>query len=331
MRASEIAERALLGALLLEPERHLDVSQWLETADFYAHRHALVYATALDVRRDGAAPTPRAVLDRIMPDPESRRNVDGPFLHTLMESCPHPDRAAVYGRMVLEASIHRRTADRATHLGYVVNADAPADVLFEQLNHELTSWKADADVLQQRWVTAGGEDRSTNIALPLAPLEQGIDANAAEISLVASLLSSPWQYDDIKDWLNADDFARNDAATVYTAIAEVHAQDLPVDVVTVMWAAMRRGELTRDFDHEALSRLAGAGVPGYGIVAAREVLRASLRRSMSQVARQLAVDSTHPRLSASSLMRNAHQQVDELMVASGRWAASACPKQPLSE
>jgi replicative DNA helicase len=118
----------------LEPKRRSDVAAWLEKEDFWSYRHALVYSTTIGaIASTGEGPTPRAVLDRVIPDAEARRNVDGPYLHTLMESCPNPSRAAIYGRMVLEASIHRRVWDKAKHLEYVVGSDSAADVAIKQL------------------------------------------------------------------------------------------------------------------------------------------------------------------------------------------------------
>lgn len=47
VRASEIAERALLGAILIDRARLADVQEWLEPGDFYAYRHGLIYIEIL--------------------------------------------------------------------------------------------------------------------------------------------------------------------------------------------------------------------------------------------------------------------------------------------
>jgi len=44
---------------------------------------------------------------------------------------------------------------------------------------------------------------------------RAVVADAAEISLIASLLASPWQHEHIKDWLRPEDFS------LYTAITDV--------------------------------------------------------------------------------------------------------------
>jgi len=57
---------------------------------------------------------------------------------------------------------------------------------------------------------------------------RAVVADAAEISLIASLLASPWQHEHIKDWLRPEDFS------LYTAITDVAEQEQPIDGVTVM-------------------------------------------------------------------------------------------------
>lgn len=324
MRASEIAERALLGAILLDHARLADVQQWLEPADFYAYRHGLIYTEMLELRRAGQEPTARSVLDRVIPSAESRRHVDGPYLHTLMESCPHPSRASLYGRMVLEASIHRRTADRAEHLGYVAQSEAPADMVIEQLGREVVDWTEAIQALEARWTRAGGEESSTNV------LDSGMAGGAssritdetAEVSMIASVLASPSQYDQIKAWLLPGDFARPDMRGLFTAIIEVAGAGQPVDVVTVMWAAIRQAATTDRLDHDAVSQLAEAGIPGYAVVSGRQVLQASLRNQADSAARRLASAAQQPRARPGEVTRYARVQLSEIADSCQRWGTA---------
>jgi len=324
MRASEIAERALLGAILLDHARLADVQQWLEPADFYAYRHGLVYTEMLELRRTGQEPTARSVLDRVIPSAESRRQVDGPYLHTLMESCPHPSRAPIYGRMVLEASIHRRSADRATRLGYVAQSECPADVVIDQLGREVDDWKAELQLLEQRWAQAGEvPTESAELDIPDSGTQaRAVVADAAEISLIASLMASPWQYEHIKDWLRPEDFSRHDMRVLYTAIVDVAEHGQPVDGVTVMWAALRTNGSTDHLNHEAVARLSQAGVPGYAAVAAREVLEASLRSHTTSTARQLESVARTAQMRPPKVMQSVRRELDGVTFSCQRWSAS---------
>jgi len=325
MRASEIAERALLGAILLDHARLADVQQWLEPADFYAYRHGLVYTEMLELRRAGQEPTARSVLDRVIPSAESRRHVDGPYLHTLMESCPHPSRAPLYGRMVLEASIHRRTADRAEHLGYVAQSESPADVVIDQLRRESTAWLDELDGHERRWTRAGGSHASPGRDfLRGDPSETPLlAAEAAEISVIASLLASPWQYDQIKDWLHPSDFTRSDTRLLYASVVEIARQGQPIDVVTVLWAAIRHVGPADRIDHEVVARLAAAGVPGYAGVCARDVLQASLRSRANTTARQLGRAALQPRMSPDSVLHLVRRELTYVADACSRWPVTS--------
>ena len=290
MRASEIAERALLGAILIERERLANVQDWLEPEDFYAYRHGLVYGEILKLHADGQSPTPRAVLDRMLPVADTRRLVNGPFLHTLMESCPHPSRAAIYGRMVLEASIHRRTTERAEHLGYLAKSTSPADIVIEALASEATDWTRDLDALDERWLLSGGEINQAGEIVPSSSVADPprIANEAAEVSAVASLLAHPRQLEQVVNWLRPEDFTRPETRALYTAITDIAATAQPVDPITVMWAAVRHEGAIERVGYEAVSRLARAGIPGYAVVSGRAVLEASLRNEASVTASRLA-------------------------------------------
>jgi len=290
VRASEIAERALLGAILVERERLADVQDWLEPEDFYAYRHGLVYGEILKLHADGQSPTPRAVLHQMLPVADTRRLVDGPFLHTLMESCPHPARAAIYGRMVLEASIHRRTTDRAEHLGYIAQSTSPADIVIDELAQQATDWARDLDALDERWLLSGGEMTQAGeiVPGPAAGDPPRIANEAAEVSAIASLLAHPRQMEQVVNWLRPEDFTRPDTRALYTAIADIAATGLHVDPVTVMWAAVRHEGVIERVGYEAVTRLASAGIPGYAAVSGRAVLEASLRNEVCVTASRVA-------------------------------------------
>lgn len=324
MRASEIAERALLGAILLDHARLTDVQEWLERDDFYAHRNGLVYTEMLDLRLTGQDPTARAVLDRLIPNAESRRLVDGPYLHTLMESCPHPSRAPLYGRMVLEASIHRRTADRAEHLGYVAQSEAPPDVVIDELGREVVGWTAAIQALERRWARAGGDAGAVR-ALDSGMLDMApsyIAAEAAEVSVIASLLAAPWQFDQVKGWLRPEDFSQADTRALYIAINEVVEAGQPVDVVTVMWAAIRQVGAADRLDHQAVARLAEAGVSGYAVVSGRAVLQASVRNQTAASARRVVSVAQQSRAHPTEVTRYARGQLSDVADGCQRWGTA---------
>lgn len=248
---------------------------------------------------------------------------DGPQLHALIDPCRHPSRAAIYGRMVLEASIRRRTGDRTAHLGYVAQSDSPADVVFDQLDREIAGWTSEVQLLEQRWTRAGGDISVAGMrARPDPDSYPTISAKSAEISLVASLLASPRQFEQIKHWLQPDDFTHPNSRAIYSSIAELTQRGQPVDHVTVMWAAMRHTGGDDQLPHDTAARLAQAGVPGYAVVCAKEVLTASVRNRTNLAASQLRSTAAQPQASPAEVIRSVGRQLDEVAHARARWCAA---------
>jgi replicative DNA helicase len=117
MTPDRAAERSVIGALLLEPDRLADVHEWLEPGDFHGTAERQAYEAICAVAARGQVLSPAAVDHEL----RDRRNsapllADGAYLVGCMQLCPTPARAAVYGRMVLEMAIRRRVVDQGTRL-----------------------------------------------------------------------------------------------------------------------------------------------------------------------------------------------------------------------
>jgi replicative DNA helicase len=129
----ELAEQALLGALLWDPNRVRDVMEWLDPDDFFRPAHGGIYTVLVKLTRAGAAADPLTVTKVLAEgryvDGHVNRDGSGPYgawyLHTLLSftpATPNParDRGPVrfytgpnishhiaYARLVLEASVRR--------------------------------------------------------------------------------------------------------------------------------------------------------------------------------------------------------------------------------
>ncbi|AEA28962.1 DnaB domain protein helicase domain protein (plasmid) [Pseudonocardia dioxanivorans CB1190] len=129
--AGDLAAQALLGALLWEPGRIRDVSDWLESADFEHWAHRAIYQTLTGLIADG-----RPVVLQDLPgilargeyhdahvDSTGSGPLSAPALHTLLSMTPAtPDRAhrdqggtarsehVRYARIVLDNSVRRQVA-----------------------------------------------------------------------------------------------------------------------------------------------------------------------------------------------------------------------------
>ncbi|MFJ2847486.1 DnaB-like helicase N-terminal domain-containing protein [Streptomyces griseofuscus] len=134
------AEQALLGALLLEPQRLPDVTG-IEPSSFSEYAHGALFA---------------AICGRPAPDPlqhtldtswlnavltaarEHARGLTASYLHTLIQVCPWPRHASTYARMI--ETDHARRTMRAHAMRLVQTARD------DTLPH--------SDIEQMRWLTA---------------------------------------------------------------------------------------------------------------------------------------------------------------------------------
>ena len=119
MTPAQLAERATLGSLLVDPRQLGTVAGWLRPSDFAHWWHTEVYRSLLAdprlARRGDPAATAQQVRAALV-EAVGHRRADPPGLHTLMRTAPARPVAARYGAMVLEASIRRQVAGLAVHL-----------------------------------------------------------------------------------------------------------------------------------------------------------------------------------------------------------------------
>ena len=104
---SEEAEKAVLGALLLEPLRIAQVRTRLESRDWFLERHRVLYQALLDVADTGTTPdllTVQAHLEQA----GNLNTIGGPaYLATLDVDLPDLDRLDEYAEIVRERSVRR--------------------------------------------------------------------------------------------------------------------------------------------------------------------------------------------------------------------------------
>ena len=104
---SEEAERAVLGGLLLEPQRLAEVRTRLEPGDWYLESHRLLYQAFLDIAEAGATPdvlTLQAHLDQA----GSLETIGGVgYLATLDLDLPDLGRLTEYADIVKDRSVRR--------------------------------------------------------------------------------------------------------------------------------------------------------------------------------------------------------------------------------
>jgi replicative DNA helicase len=313
------AERAVLGALLLDPTQ-TDAVDWLRPDDFGIPQHEIAFRTILAVHDGDEPATPERVLAAALADPDARRNrVDGPFLHTLIATTPAASRAALYGRMVLEASIHRAVAHHAGHLDYVAQA-APLETALE----ETAAAQEHVTRLEQRWraVAEGAAEPPYEPSHdPASTPPPDPHALPAETRLLASLLGNPGQLTGIRGWLEPDDLSHPGLRATYTALCRLHSRGDPIDYITVAWEVGRADNSAR-LSPDDLAALSRTALPGQAAHAGCEVLAHSARRQLRRAAASLESAAMRPQHGPTRLLAYAQSRLTSALGIGDRITAS---------
>ena len=110
---SREAEEAVIGAVLINPEAYYDVAQFLQTDDFYIHRHRWIWQAFTHLHEQ------RIPIDFLTVSEELDQNgqlgeIGGAaFLTALINNVPTSLHAEAYGHLVEETAIRRRMLEAA--------------------------------------------------------------------------------------------------------------------------------------------------------------------------------------------------------------------------
>ncbi|WP_324607634.1 DnaB-like helicase N-terminal domain-containing protein [Streptomyces sp. NRRL WC-3742] len=242
-------EQAVLGAVLLDP-RQLGGLDWLEPRDFYRPGHQALFAALRKLRAEdhpalsteGAVPV-AWLTDTLAEAGQQVRGLTASYLHTLVAACPRPAHAPLYGRMVLEGSIHRTVAEHANRLLAVAREDAG--------QHEVHGTAAQADVLAgvldglaKRWGTRPRASAPRTPPLLVAGQPTAAAQAEDEQFLLSLLVHQNGAIGEVFDWLRPQDFAVPGHGHLYRCLGALHHRGEPIDPVTTLWEVQRRGLLT---------------------------------------------------------------------------------------
>ncbi|MYQ48727.1 helicase DnaB [Streptomyces sp. SID4985] len=354
------AEQAVLGSVLLDPAQ-LSNLDWLAPDHFYRPIHQALFAALRKLHSDGhpavgaEKPVPMSPACGAWPDDaafgdnppalrqwvtdavdEAGRHVRGltaAYAHTLISACPRPEHAPVYGRMVLEGAIHRTVAQHAIRLHQVARADT--------LQGEVEGSLRSADILTgvltdlaRRWGTDPrpvAPPAALTAALTVPPVRADLVAED-ERFLLAVLAEQRRALDEVVAWLRPGDFADPAHGQVYKCLGALRHRGEPVDRITLLWEAQRRGLLADGtLSGEQLTAICDGMVPGSAGWFAERVMRSSLTRTAAASAcavRALAEDEA---LDPGRLINHALHVLGPLDEVHARWQAangSPAPKPP---
>lgn len=321
------AEQALLGSVLLDPGQlsHLD---WLAPDHFYRPVHQTLFAALRKLRDDGhpalaEKPVPLSwVTDAVDEASAHVRGLTAVYAHTLISACPRAAHAPVYGRMVLEGAIHRSITGHAIRLHQAARSDALRGEVEGSLHYAdvLTGVLSD---LAQRW---GTEPRP--VAPTTAPATAPVTpppVRAGQVAedeqfLLAVLADRPKAMDEVVGWLRPSDFAEPAHGQLYRCLGALHHRGEPIDRITLLWEAQRRGLLADGtLSSDQLTVICDGVGPGSAEWLGEQVMRSSVTRTAATSARTVRALAENETLSPGRLINHALHALGPLDEVRTRW------------
>jgi replicative DNA helicase len=322
------AEQAVLGSVLLDPDQlaHLD---WLAPDHFYRPIHQALFAALRKLRTEGhpavaaTDPVPLSwVTDAVDEASNHVRGLSAVYPHILISACPRPEHAPVYGRMVLEGAIHRTVTEHAIRLHQAARADALQGEVEGALHHADVLAGALRD-LARRW---GSEPRPVAPATPpptapVAPPPVRADQVAEdEQFLLAVLVERPKAMDEVVGWLRPGDFADPAHGHLYRCLGALHHRGEPIDRITVLWEAQRRGLLADGtLTTEQLTAICDGVGPGSAEWLGEQIMRSSVARTAAASARAVRALAETESLAPGRLISHALHALGPLAEVRARW------------
>lgn len=134
-----IAERSVLGAMMLSRQAVTDVRALITAADFWPEQHRVLFALMCDLAEAGTAIDPVVVLSEITRRGDLTRVGGAPYLHTLVANVPTAANAGYYAMQVRAASRRRQLVLTGTRITQIGNDVTDLDDALSAAAHELVS------------------------------------------------------------------------------------------------------------------------------------------------------------------------------------------------
>lgn len=134
------AERTTLGALLVDPDRIIDVAPLLRADDFYDPVHRTIYL-AIQRLHDERKPIDIVTVSDALKGEDSVASIGGPaFLAQLATNVPTSSHAAHYAEIIRDKALHRRLGDIGSRISTLAADESiPALDALEQAEQQLLS------------------------------------------------------------------------------------------------------------------------------------------------------------------------------------------------
>ncbi|MEV7169303.1 DnaB-like helicase N-terminal domain-containing protein [Streptomyces sp. NPDC093224] len=310
------AEQALLGALLLVPERLKTIGP-LEPEHFANTAHSALFAAmrtvsppAPEVHRTSPV-WPNQLLDAAQPQ---ARALTASYLHTLISVCPTDAHAPAYAQMV-RSGYARRVLRR--HAGLLAQAARtpgpdPARTVLTRAD-QLAVY---LDELATAFPSHPGSIPRTPSA-PTSAVLTSAEAADAERMLLAAATAHPEDLPRMR-WLHESDLTTPMHAALFACLTGLARRGAPVDPITVLWEAQQRGLLHDGFGPaevlDAVSHHAGA--PEHW---GQKILQRALLRQAEDVAARIETLTADEGTTVHQLTTGSRRALATLSSVRARW------------
>jgi len=267
--ATDLAERALIGALLADPSRVRDVRDWLRPSDVHEPKARAIYQTLTELHRHGRTVTIRELPMVIAADDGAHPTITAQDLHAYVQVIPAASQQlgtqhlrsnhVIYARRVLEAAARRIVAIAGSRIQEATehcrdNPHLGAGDITATLAQTQQRLAALAQRLRQAQgfpgslisAALGGSVQDTPASEPFeirqGPASGPLTIRAvleAEREILASCLTNPALHAELARWLTPTDFSRPDHAATWAAFNTLAQAETPIDYITLAWQCQR--------------------------------------------------------------------------------------------
>ncbi|WP_326740363.1 DnaB-like helicase N-terminal domain-containing protein [Streptomyces sp. NBC_01022] len=315
-------EQALLGALLLEPQRLRDVTG-IGADAFSTPAHAALFTALSSLPAPDPAEHSQDTkwLGTVLAAArEQTRGLSALYLQQLIQVCRWPQHTPAYARIIEAEHARRRLAAAAQQL-----TRTAGDTTLPQ-RVATTLAEADAlttvvDDIAARFPPHAGSLPRTSAPAPATDLDE--DAVDEEQLLLATATAHPGDIEQMR-WLTASDFTQPLHAGLWQCLTALSQRRAPIDPVTVLWEARQRGLLGPEVrPQELLTVLADpfGAAEHWG----ERVLQRHLLATARHIGRHIEAFADDPATTSYQLVVGSRRALADLSAVRTRWRHATAP------
>ncbi|WP_431045291.1 DnaB-like helicase N-terminal domain-containing protein [Streptomyces sp. P1-3] len=237
----------------------------------------------------------------------------------MIQTCPWPQHAAAYARMVRADHARRTLRIHAQHLAQTATDPTLPNPVATTIDQADTLARFLEELTGQFTPHPGSLPRTPPPSAP--PRDMGEEALDEEWLLLANATAHPQELKAMR-WLQPDDFALPLHGALFQCLTTLAHRGDPVDAVTVLWEAQHRGLLAHDVAPTDLMALVSTPVGSLEYWGEKILDRALLARAHTVTVRIQAF-TDDPANTPYQLITGSRRALADLTAIRARWQHTA--------